>query len=39
MINKQYFNYNYLLSEIKELCATDIGFIKPVKYEEYKNII
>ena len=39
MIKKGYFNYNYLLSEIKELCETEIYFIKPVKYEEYINIL
>ena len=39
MANKKYFNKNYLLSEIKELCETEIEFIKAVKYEEYNNII
>lgn len=39
MIKKGYFNYNYLLSEIKELCETNLEFIKAVKYEEYLNII
>ena len=39
MANKKYFNKNYLLSEIKELCETEIEFIKVVKYEEYNNII
>ena len=39
MTNKKYFNKNYLLSEIKELCETEIEFIKAAKYEEYINII
>jgi len=39
MANKKYFSKNYLLSEIKELCETEIEFIKAVKYEEYINII
>lgn len=39
IIKKGYFTYNYLLSEIKELCETEIYFIKPVKYEEYINIL
>ena len=38
MINKGYFNYNYLLIEIKELCEIEIKFIKPTTYEEYINI-
>lgn len=39
MIKKGYFNYNYLLSEIKELCETDVEFIKSTTYQQYIDII
>ena len=37
--NKKYFNRNYTSDEIKELCETDVEFIKSTTYEQYINIM